>query len=555
MRKITLLAIVMIFIALLAVSCQKETPYQDGDRTVVPFSLKAVVTKASFTGNPATYGFKSGDKLAVSSTVRPDISGLLSYDGSENEWSGPVSYRTIEGEPAGSTAIKVTLVHADNDDQSTYANGIAYEVGGGATSLLQTAVEKYSLFTADITFGSNEAHLQQQACFLDATVTFNFENGNFDLAGQTSVDVIVNNSLTVSGRAVLAQVGQTNSYSTNFVIAMPGGTTLTDESVIQICDRNVRMVNADKTLAANNKYTVSREVNFEPQLGDPFWSDGTYGRIAHDPGVEITGIIVFVNNYEDSDDSDLAEEARALTEKASGFGHALVMSLKNAGTPGTGIRWTNTSGSNALSGTAITSPSEILGINNVSGYANTTTLVANAANTAAVTAADYRPGDDMKNKGTSGWFLPAIGQWVYSISIRGFGGADVAENWLINQSSNKWLEKGQLSNLVLVKDNGDAADNLLVKSLNDRMQILSDQFGCSYDSFGMTAPNGNYGDNYWSSSEYDAANAIRMNFGSVESYGGKKWASIKTNYLSKQSTSAWEPKGFFIMKVRPFLAF
>ena len=554
MKKITLLSIAIFLISLLAVSCQKETPYQDGDRTVVPFSLNAVVTKASFNESTFAYGFKSGDKLAISSTERPDIEGELSRNG-EGKWVGSVSYLTAQGEPASSTAIIVTLVHADNNETSTYANGIAYELGS-SSSLLQAAVEQYSLFTADITFGSTEAHLQQQACFLDATVTFAFENGNFRLAGETSVDVKVNNTLTITGKAVLAQVGDSKHYSTEFVIAMPGGTTLTDESVIQICDRNVPLVSVDKTLEVNNKYTVSRSVNFEPQLGDPFWSDGTYGRIAHADGISITGIIVFVNNYEDSDDSDLANEARALTEKASGFGHALVMSLRNAGT---GIKWTNNSNNNATNGTAITSPIEILGTTNVSGYSNTAILIGNNANTAANTAHNYRYGLGDKLDGTTGWFLPSIGQWVYSISTRGFGGAAPAEEWLINESYKKWLSKsGALSNLVLVKNNGNTNENLLVKSLNDRLQTLYDVFGCEFDSFGMTSGN-DFADNYWSSSEYDKDNAIRMNFGSVETreddseFNGNKYSTIKTNYLSKQSTYAW--KSAFVMKVRPFLAF
>ena len=555
MKKITLLSIAIFLISLLAVSCQKETPYQDGDRTVVPFSLNAVVTKASFNEATFAYGFKSGDKLAISSTERPDIEGELSKNG-EGKWIGSVSYLTAQGEPASSTPIIVTLVHADNNETSTYANGIAYELGS-SSSLLQAAVEQYSLFTADITFGSTEAHLQQQACFLDATVTFAFENGNFHLAGETSVDVKVNNTLTITGKAVLAQVGDSKHYSTEFVIAMPGGTTLTDESVIQICDRDVPLVSVDKTLEVNNKYTVSRSVNFEPQLGDPFWSDGTYGRIAHNNGATITGIIVFVNNYEDSDNSDLAKEARALTEyipdtgEGARFGRGLVMSLKNAGI---GVKWTNDEGNNALIGAKIESPSAILGTTNVSGYSNTAMLIESGNNTAANTAHNYRSGQGDTMTATTGWFLPSIGQWVYSISTRGFGGAAPAEEWLVNESYKNWLTKGELSNLVLVLNNGGATENLLVKSLNDRLQVLQDEFGCDYDSFGMTS-GGNFADNYWSSSEYDADNAIRMNFGSVETRtdNGDKYSSIKTNYLSKQSTSAW--KSAFKMKVRPFLAF
>jgi hypothetical protein len=190
----------------------------------------------------------------------------------------------------------------------------------------------------------------------------------------------------------------------------------------------------------------------------------------------------------------------------------------------------------------------------MSGYSNTITLIANAANIAAVTARNYRSSEGDTMTGTSGWFLPSISQWVYSISIRGFGGADYARNWIVNETYVNWLTKGTLSNLVLVKNNGSVSENLLVTSLNDRMQALYVQYGCEYDSFGMYSGS-DFADNYWSSSEYNASNAIRMNFGSVETRTdtGDKYSSIKTNNLSKQSTYAW--KSAFVMKVRPFLAF
>lgn len=514
-------------------------------KVTIPYSIRlsSIDTKVSYESD--TYGVKAGDVIEIAGT---DITGTLTYSGAGQAFSGSLTYEesTYPTGPESSTALHAVLKNADNPtfDGSDYTAAVAPD--------LQTAVEKFSCFTGDFTFGATgNVSLSQQSAFVEATVTFNFDNGNFDLTGDTSVDVIVDGSLTISGTATLAQVGSTHSYSTVFVIAMPGGTTLTDASVIDICDRDIQMTASDKTVAANTKYTFSETVDFKPQIGDPFWSDGTYGRISHGSGASITGIIVFVNNYEDSDDSELANEARAMTEHSSGFGHALVMSLKNAGTS---VKWST---DNTLNGTAITSPSQILGssnFGNMSGYSNTNTLIANVANTAAITAHDYRSGEGDTMTGTSGWFLPSISQWVYSISIRGFGGADYARNWIVNETYVNWLTKGTLTNLVLVKNNGSVNENLLVMSLNDRMQVLYDQFGCEFDSFGMTSGS-DFSDNYWSSSEYNASNAIRMNFGSVETHSGTgdKYSSIKTNYLSKQSTWAW--KSAFIMKVRPFLAF
>lgn len=511
-------------------------------KVTIPYSIRlsSIDTKVSYESD--TYGVKAGDVIEITGT---DITGTLTYSGAGQAFSGSLTYEesTYPSGPASSTALHAVLKNADNLTfvGSDYTSAIADD--------LETAVEKFSCFAGDFTFGATgNVRLDQQSAFVEATVTFNFDNGNFDLSGATSVDVIVDGSLTISGTATLAQVGSTHSYSTDFVIAMPGGTTLTDASVIQICDRDVQLTASDKTLARNTKYTFSGSVDFKPQLGDPFWSDGTYGRIAHGAGVSITGIIVFVNNYEDSDDSELAQEARAMTEYGSGYGHALVMSLKNAGTS---IEWST---ANTLNGTAITKPNQILGsgnFGNMSGYSNTMTQIADAANTAANTARDYRSGEGDTMTGTSGWFLPSISQWVYSISIRGFGGADYARDW-INGAGNNWLTNGGLSDLVYVKNNGSVNANLLVSSLNDRMQVLYDQFGCDFDSFGMTSGS-DFSDNYWSSSENSADKALRMNFGSVETYNGDYYSTIKTNNISKQSTYAW--KSAFIMKVRPFLAF
>lgn len=554
MKKTTFLSIILSIISLFAVSCQKETLKQDEEdtkeRVVIPFNLKTVLTKVSYDGVNNRYSFKDGDKLAISSTSRADIEGELSnVEG--NSWSGTISYDPNEGELEEETPLKVTLVHADNDDPSTYANGIAYDLGS-SSSLLQVAIENYSLFTADITYGNPNANLSQQACFLNATVNFTFDNDNWDFDGQEGpVDVVIDNSLTISGRTVLNQIDATH-YTSNFVIAMPGGTEITPTSVIRICDRDIQILNKNKTLDANKKYTVSRSLLFKPELGDPFWSDGTYGRITHTTG-EVIGIIVYVNNNEAGDDE--------LTEKASGWGHALVMSLKNAdndndpSTPLVGIKWAT---SNAHYGdytpSFITTPSNVVATSYVSGLSNTNALLTNVNNIAAEKAHSYRSGMGDVTTNRSDWFLPSIGQWVYSISTRGFGSAAPAEEWLRNNYYTIWLEEGNMNDLVLVKNNGTATENLLVKSLNDRMQVLQDDFGCDYDSFGIQSGT-DYADNYWSSSEFNNSQAVRMNFGSVETRTdtGDKYSSIKIKGENKSNTSSW--KSVFIMKVRPFLAF
>ena len=405
-------------------------------------------------------------------------------------------------------------------------------------------MEELSLLTGTLDFGSEDAvELYQQASFLTANISFNFVGVGSMPTGDTSVDVIVDGETIASGTAALVDNGAKNLvYNTSFVLALPGGTVLSADDYIEVCDRRIPL--AAVTLNANRNRNITRTIDFKPELGDPYWSDGTYGRVAHPSGVEVVGIIVFVNNYEDSDNSDLAVEARALTEKDSGFGHALVMSLRNAATS---IRW---GGTTKRYTTAVQDPGATLNIDNVSGYLNTKEQ---RNETAPQAALNYRSGDTHTGH-DSGWFLPSVGQWMYSISTRGFGGADPAEDWLVADSKDKkWLTNGSIGNLVLVKK-GDTNENLLVLSLNGRLETLRQHLGCGYDAFGMTIGS-EYGDNYWTSTEYSATEAIRMNLGSMKKpTGSSDWYStIKVGNLGKGKT--WAYMEGFIMKVRPFLAF
>jgi hypothetical protein len=84
------------------------------------------------------------------------------------------------------------------------------------------------------------------------------------------------------------------------------------------------------------------------------------------------------------------------------------------------------------------------------------------------------------------------------------------------------------------------------------MEVLDTDYSCGYDSFGMTSGS-DFSDNYWSSSEKNEDYALRMNFGSVETYNGNNYSTIKASPVEKNQTYFWRKP--FIMKIRPFLAF
>lgn len=574
--------------ALLVASCQapalEEIQGSGGQEaevvpewTTIPYSLKVSTkeTRVATDKTASAYQFKTGDKIRITGTDRSDIVGILEPNEGFTLWTGTISYRTSSGElVSGETPLDVTLLHADNQDASTYASAL---VGTGAIEgcvteeqLLQYAVEHYSLFTATDTYrdqntAPTEVILSQQATFLDCTVTFTFD-GTHEVGGggNAKVDLITTRG-EMWANSAFSRVGGTNDYTVHFMAVIPGGQTK-DKFTLTVADRAITFTTT-AVLSSNMLYTVKRNIVYGPQLGDPFWSDGTYGRMDHpDPNTKIVGIIVYANRgFPAGTPEAIIDDA--ITEKASGYGHGLVMALRNAGSY---VKWSDSMGSH-LTDNSVTTPAESLAAGQLSGYKNTKSIgsLGSAANAAATYDVDVvvNDPDDATKKVTTGWFLPSIGQWIYSISIDGFGGADHADKWTDNTDSSpkKWLTLGSAgltNSLIRVLNNHDQNDNnLLVKSLNDRLDKLWNDFHkkypFEYDSFGIPLGAKNISDNYWTSSEYNDNQAIRMNLGSVEWSNREKtyYSTIKAKPEDKTSSNFAFGGNDYPAKVRPFLAF
>ena len=515
---------------------KEEEKIENHSRTTIPYSLNSVATATKVSYGEGTYALASGDKLRVTGSDRTDIEGELAFDSDANEWRGTLSYETEEGAPDGTTGLVATLIHAANTDYSSYANAI---VSSTVSNQLQYAVENYSWFTADYTYGDEDIYLSQQASFLDVNVTFTFGGGTAQMAAGTTYVDVDTPAGNVEGPTKLVADG--DNFKVQFMAVVPAGQDVKDFT-ITVCDRLVTFTKSS-TLEASKKYTVNRSIEFKPQLGDPFWSDGTYGRFEHPSGVDIVGIIVYVNRNS-SDPDELALD-NAITESTNGGGNALVMALYNANqTPGEGEQW----GLKNKYSEFLTTPQSTRSSNNISGYSNTAAQYAEC--NAASLAKNYENGTNYDGK-TTGWFLPTIGQWMYSICA--YGEADPVEEWTDGNEKN-WLDEGTFNSLIRVKMQSTNTDNLLVKKLNDRLENLRENYGITYDSFGMTSAHGT-ADNYWTSSEKSNSDAFRMNLGSVEQNKAKThyYSTIKIEPKPKNSTYAWFSE--FIFKVRPFLAF
>ena len=525
-----------------------ENPAAVTERATIPFSLtvNTLNTKASYDGG--TYSFKQGDKLHVVGVVRTDVEGDLSQ-GSDGKWSGYLSYDVSEGEPDADTGLAITLIHADNTDVNSYASALIGDVPDGS-SFLQEAVEHYSLFTANTTLSSKSVSLLQQATFLDVSVTFDFD-GSCSIGGGKALLDLATTRGKASGETTFVALTNGEDFEVHFMAVVPGDQTVS-AFTLTVGDRKIEFSDSGKVLERNNRYTVNRTVDYRPQLGDPFWSDGTYGRLRPaDPDTRIIGIIVYVNHNKAAIDN-------AITEKDAGFGHGLVMALNNVSTEG--VKW-STSTDSQCTGSFVTTPKQTIALGNLSGYTNTNSIITKlgeGAVSAASMAKSYNV--SVPSEKTTGWFLPSIGQWIYSISTEGFGGANPAEEWINTQWAN-WLEYGNITgNLVCVMECDEDKVNLLIRSLNRRLELLAQDFAdhnLTYDSFGDPSEAGNISDNYWSSSEYAKDRAIRMNFGTVEERKamGKWYSTIKIRGESKNITSYPYNGVNYKMKVRPFLAF
>ena len=468
-----------------------ENPAAVTERATIPFSLtvNTLNTKASYDGG--TYSFKQGDKLHVVGVVRTDVEGDLSQ-GSDGKWSGYLSYDVSEGEPDADTGLAITLIHADNTDVNSYASALIGDVPDGS-SFLQEAVEHYSLFTANTTLSSKSVSLLQQATFLDVSVTFDFD-GSCPVGGGEALLDLATTRGKASGETTFVALTNGEDFEVHFMAVVPGDQTVS-AFTLTVGDRKIEFSDSGKVLERNNRYTVNRTVDYRPQLGDPFWSDGTYGRLRPaDPDTRIIGIIVYVNHNKAAIDN-------AITEKDAGFGHGLVMALNNVSTEG--VKW-STSTDSQCTGSFVTTPKQTIALGNLSGYTNTNSIITKlgeGAVSAASMAKSYNV--SVPSEKTTGWFLPSIGQWIYSISTEGFGGANPAEEWINTQWAN-WLEYGNITgNLVCVMECDEDKVNLLIRSLNRRLELLAQDFAdhnLTYDSFGDPSEAGNISDNYWSSS-------------------------------------------------------
>jgi len=266
---------------------------------------------------------------------------------------------------------------------------------------------------------------------------------------------------------------------------------LTALLVITLTKKDGTMVTASRTL----------KVPALPLVGDIYYSDGSWSS-TYDANKTPIGVVVSTNpDY---------------CEKDQGYGHGLVMALKNASTGITDTyQWKKT---RDASGVLTYKNSLKKMYEDVSGKSNTDAIGTTKDTYPAFQAiGSYKPAVPAAPAGTSGWFLPSMGQWW-----------DVLEKVTAYNNTSLGISSKHIENsedLYFTTGEGTIAVSALnnVLSKNSLSPTLYDSFAA-----GML---------FWTSSEYSASSACYLKFNA----GG----NLVLGYLRKTDPSC----------VRPFLAF
>src|SRR5574344_2696365 len=236
-------------------------------------------------------------------------------------------------------------------------------------------------------------------------------------------------------------------------------------------------------------------LSYVPAVGSLYNSDGTCTNKIVDGKTPVGVVVCTTSDY---------------CESGSGYGHALVMALKNCTSATSTYTWRNEDKDAGLD--KINTTKKMYN-NSKSGYLNTDTIVNNRTRTTMVTysqdvfpafyqAVNYSLGT--APEGSTGWFLPSMGQWWDVLEkVAAYNGTSLGISSKHDDGSSYYYGDGDGTTAV------SALNNLLSK--NSLSSTL-------YDSFAT----GMY---FWTSSEYISNGACGLDFFSngylYLSYNGK----------------------------------
>ena len=280
---------------------------------------------------------------------------------------------------------------------------------------------------------------------------------------------------------------KTSSWHSVYYIYL-GGMTNASTPVMDLSNFNVyRNMNYTYTININGSGQSDARVTYvadnTTQVNGQFlFSDGTWGD--YDDNKTVIGIIFATST--------------SSTDQGHNYTHGYAMALKNAGSSSTPYQWCTSNGVNPT-GTNLTAANQIMGDKN--GYTHTE-KIKTTGYAAGIAATGYVAKDKNENTviptGTSGWYLPSIGQW-YDICVN-LGGMVTASEKPYTNSDTGWLRWYSEDD-----SSGKNYSSLCASAINVYLSALSTK-GYSVDLFA------NSNEYYWSSSEYSSKTAYRAYF-------------------------------------------
>ena len=299
---------------------------------------------------------------------------------------------------------------------------------------------------------------------------------------------------------------KTSTWHSTYRIYL-GGMTDADPPATDYSNFNVyRNMNYSYTVNINGSGQSDARVSYTsdntaPVTGQYLFSDGTWG--SYDANKTVIGIIF--------------SSSTSSTDKSHGRTHGYAMALQNAGSSNATYQWYTSNRGNPTK-------TYITGVNNImsdkDGYTHSSYLLTSGY-AAGIAASGYTAKDRNGNtvaapSGTSGWYLPSIGQW-YDICDN-LGGMVTASGKAYTYSTTYGLHwySGDDSS-------GKNYSSLCASNLNVYLNALKDK-GYSVDLFS------NSNELYWSSSECNGNSAYYAYFlsnGSMLLGGDSKTCSFR----------------------------
>ena len=425
-----------------------ESPVQQSTVKTIPYSVtvnEGATTRATVESDNKSLKFADGDKLYISGT---DIQGVLNIQTGMgttfSTFSGDLAY-SGSGTPAWDLSLTATLVSAQQTDGSEVtinATTGAVTVNYPTTSYcgdVATAVQKYSNLTGTSYYGLKSFALTQQTAFLNFVITF--EDGT---TTGTELSAVVSNNSAAICTANVTTTTESEKVVAKFVLPVAKGTTLSSANVkfgdkaaisfgaSQTLDGKV--YNVTKTQAPALTYPIALSAVTSDYVGSVVTTDGNvYATVAAASAASKTAVAV------------IAYVGTAGSVDASSYTYkGLAVALSDANS-GSNCQWAE-SYANCLSSTQTSDIVAALDYKN--GITCTSTLTGDGHTHAAATAAASNNGTAAPT-GTSGWFMPSMGQWnliVQGLATKKAGSAVTTD--LIYFSGNPTYKADNLNSVI-----------------------------------------------------------------------------------------------------------